>query len=194
MALEPERSDSFLVARYPWFKAAVFALLVLNTGTYLLSGTPSEGLDSVAWLILLALFQLETGFNGALRAPAILAAVHGVRLVGLAAIVMAAAGFLYNEEWLDFANSLLWISVVVLLELGVRRPAAVAAHRLSYTGAAAALYSGLGALVFAWLWQGEWFAAYDAALWLVAFLTIELDVLAAVRRMAARPAPAGSEA
>ena len=177
-----------------WFKAAVFALLVLNTGTYLLSGTFSEGLDSIAWLVLLALFQLEIGSNEALRAPAILGTVHGTRLAALAAVGVAAAGFLYNEEWLDAANSLLWIAVVVLLELGVRRPAVVSAHRVSYTAVAAVLYTGLGAVVLIWLWQGEWFAAYDAALWLVAFLTIEMNVLEAAKRPAAKPAPAVSDA
>ena len=179
---------------YSWLKGAVFALLVLNTGTYLLSGTPGEGLDSVAWLVLLALFQLETGFNGALRAPTILAAVHGVRLAALAAVGVAAAGFLYNNEWLDSVNSLLWIAVVVLLELGVRRPAAVSAQRVRYSAAAAVLYAGLGVLALVWLWRGEWLAAYDAALWLVAFATIELNVLEAARRAAAKPAPAGTEA
>jgi hypothetical protein len=182
------------MSAYSWFKGAVFALLVLNTGTYLLSGTPGEGLDSIAWLVLLALFQLETGFNGALRAPTILAAVHGVRLAALAAVGVAAAGFLYNNEWLDSANSLLWIAVVVLLELGVRRPAAVSAHRVCYAAAAVIFYAGLGALALVWLWRGEWFAAYDAALWLVAFATIELNVLEAARRTAAKPAPAGTEA
>jgi len=182
------------VTRYSWFKAAIFALLVLNTGTYLISGTLSEGIDSIAWLTLLALFEVETGLDRALRTSGAIGTVHAVRLVALAAVVMAAAGFLYNEEWLDSANSMLWIAVVVLLEWGVRRPATVAAHRVCYTGAAAVLYAGLGALVFVWLWQGEWFAAYDAALWLVAFLTIEMNVLEVVRRVAARPAPAGSEA
>lgn len=185
---------SFLVSRYWWFKAAIFVLLVLNTGSYLLSGTPSEGLDSVAWLVLLALFQLETGFNGVIRGPAIVAVVHGVRLVALAAVAVAAAGFLYNEEWLDSVNSVLWIAVVVLLELGVRRPAVVSVHRSSYTAAAATLYTGLGAVVLVWMWQGEWFAAYDAALWLAAFLTIEMNVLETARRPAAKPAPAASDA
>ena len=196
MAPEPQRvtDRSWIMSVETWFKAAVFALLVLNTATYLLSGTFSEGLDSIAWLVLLALFQLEIGSNEALRAPAILATVHGVRLAALAAVGVAAAGFLYNEEWLDSANSLLWIAVVVLLELGVRRPAAVAARRVTYIAVAAALYTGLGALVLVWLWQGEWFGAYDAALWLTAFLTIEMNVLAGVRRVAARPAPAGSDA
>lgn len=41
-----------------WFTAAVFALLVLNAAIYLDSGTLSDGIDSIAWLTLLALFQL----------------------------------------------------------------------------------------------------------------------------------------
>jgi hypothetical protein len=35
--------------------------------------------------------------------------------------------------------------------------------------------------VLAWLWQGDWFDAYDAALWLVAFAMIELNVLGFTR-------------
>ena len=39
------------------------------------------------------------------------------------------------------------------------------------------LYAGLAALVPVWAWRGEWFDAYDATLWLVAFATIEINVL-----------------
>ena len=155
----------------------MFALLVLNTGIYLASGTFSEGLDSIAWLVLLALFQLETGASEALRARIPLAAVHGIRLAALAAVGAAAAGFLYNAEWLDAANSGLWIAVVVLLEVEVRRPAAVAAHRASFTAVTGLLYAGLIAVALVWLLRGDWFDAYDAALWLVAFATIEMDIL-----------------
>ena len=167
---------------YLWFKAAVFALLALNAGIFLRSGTLSEGLDSIAWLTLLALFELETGFGQRLRARPAIAAVHGLRLAALVAVGAAAAAFLYNKEWLDAANSGLWIAVVALLELEVRRPVAVAVHRARFAAAAATLYSGLGALVFVWLWRGEWFDAYDAALWLVAFATIEMNVLKAAQR------------
>ena len=159
----------------------MFALLVVNTGIFLVSGTLSEGLDSIAWLALLALFELETGFGRVLRAGPAIAAVHGVRFAALAAVGAAAMGFLYNNEWLDAANSGLWIAVVVLLEVEVRRPAAVAVHRALFTAAAATLYSGLGLLVLVWLWHGEWFDAYDAALWLVAFATIEMNVLEAAQ-------------
>jgi hypothetical protein len=172
-----------------WFRAVVFALLVLNTGIFLASGTLSEGLDSIAWLTLLALFELETGFGHVLRARSAIAAVHGVRFAALAAVGTAAAGFLYNNDWLDAANSMIWIAVVALLELEIRRPATVAIHRAGFTAAAATLYSGLGALVLVWAWRGEWFDAYDAALWLVAFATIELKVLAAAQRVGVEAGP-----
>ena len=79
--------------------------------------------------------------------------------------------------------------MVALLEFEIRRPAAVAVHRVRFMAAAAALYSGLGALVLVWLWRGEWFDAYDAALWLVAFATIELKVLAAAQHVGVEAGP-----
>ena len=167
------------LTRELWIKAAVFALLVLNAGIYLASGTFSDGLDSIAWLTLLALFELETGIAPVLRTGPAVAIVHAIRLICVAAIGIAAAGYLYNSEWLDAANSGLWIAVVALLEVGVRRPAAVAAQRARYTAAAATLYAGLLAVVLVWLWRGEWFDAYDAALWLMGFATIEMNVLRA---------------
>jgi len=167
------------LTRELWIKAAVFALLVLNAGIYLASGTFSDGLDSIAWLTLLALFELETGLAPILRTGPAVAIVHAIRLICVAAIGIAAAGYLYNSEWLDAANSGLWIAVVALLEVGVRRPAAVAAQRARYTAAAATLYAGLLAVVLVWLWRGEWFDAYDAALWLMGFATIEMNVLRA---------------
>lgn len=183
----------------------MFALLVLNTGIYLSSGTLSEGLDSIAWLTLLALFQLETGWGKLGRTPFLvntdsvsrdqnrgpekvcvpfstLGAVHLVRSAALAAVAASAAGFLYNEEWLDAVNSTLWIAVVLLLEWEVRRPAVVAARRAFFTAAAATLYACLSAVALAWLWRGEWFDAYDAALWLTAFVTIEMNVLESAQR------------
>ena len=167
---------------YPWFKAAVVALLALNAGIFLSSGTFRDGLDSIAWLTLLALFELETSAGHMIPAGPAIAAVHGFRLAALAAVGAAAAGFLYNMEWLDATNSGLWIAVVALLELEVRHPATVTVHRARFITAVVTLYSGLGALVLVWLWRGEWFDAYDAALWLVAFATIEMNVLKAAQR------------
>lgn len=162
---------------YPWLKAAVFALLAANAAVYAATGTASEALDSTAWLALLAAFEFETGFAGRFAGGRLAAVLRGVRLVAAAAILAAGIGYVLDGEWLDAANIGLWIVVVALLEFEVRYPAATARHRSQFKAAVATLYSGLAALVFAWLWQRDWFDAYDAALWLVAFATIELNLV-----------------
>lgn len=162
---------------YFWFKMAVFALLVCNAVFFLFFGTFRQAVDAIAWLILLALFELETGYGDRLHGRGAAAVVHGVRLVAAAGVIAAALGYVFEREWFDAVNSLLWIAVVVVLEFEVRYPHAVERHRAWFAGVAATLYAGLGALALAWAWRGEWFDAYDALLWLIAFVTIEIDVL-----------------
>ena len=169
----------------PWhaaFKIAVFALLACNTAVYLFAGTVSEALDATAWLVLLALFEMETGFGDRFRASGTAIAIHGTRLAAAAAISAAAIGYAYQNEWLDAVNTGLWLAVVVLLEIEVRHPRAVARRRVSFAATAAVLYTGLAVLVLIWAGHGEWFDAYDALLWLTAFAMIEMDVLRISRR------------
>jgi hypothetical protein len=190
-----------------WFKAALFAALAWNTAAYVHSGTPSEALDSAAWLALLVLFELETDFGNRFRGNATATAIRAARLAAAAAVCAAAAGYVLDEEWPDAVNTALWIGVVALLEIQVRARGAAVARRAWFAAATATLYAGLGALVMMWAWRGEWFDAYDALLWLVALVVIELNVLRglrpahAVRRRrragtrrgsASAPPPAGS--
>jgi len=104
-------------------------------------------------------------------------ALRGARLLAAAALTAAALGYFLAREWLDAANIGLWVGVVSLLELEVRRPDAVMRHRGGFVAATTALYAGLVGLVMTWLLRGEWFDAYDAALWLVAFATLEMGLL-----------------
>jgi|SRR5882672_4291823 len=162
---------------YSWFKAVVFALLAWNTATYLYSGTTSEALDSAAWLVLLISFELETRPDRRWNEGLGNAVMRGSRLVAAIALIAATMGYVREMEWLDAINIGLWVAVVALLEFEVRRPDIVMQHRSSFAATAIVLYSGLVALVAAWLWRGDWFDAYDAALWLVAFAALEMDVL-----------------
>ena len=162
---------------YFWFKAGVFTLLTCNATYLLFLGTFSEALDATSWLTLLALFELETGYGDWLRRTRAAALVHGIRLLAVAAVIAAALGYVFGREWLDAVNSLLWIAVVMILEFEVRYPHAVERNRAWFAAVATTLYAGLGALVLVWAWRGEWFDAYDALLWLIAFVTIEIDVL-----------------
>jgi hypothetical protein len=160
-----------------FFKLGLLVLLTVNSAVFALRGTAAEGLDSIAWLTLLVLFELETAYARWLSTRRAVLAVHAVRLCAAAAVVAAAVGYLREEAWLDAANAGGWIAVVVLLELKVRFSQAFMRHRGETEASAGVLYLGLGAIVVVWAWQGEWFEAYDAVLWIVAFVTIELNML-----------------
>jgi hypothetical protein len=171
-------ADSENVTSPHLLKLGLFVLLTVNSAVFALSGTAAEGLDSMAWLTLLILFELETAYAKRLSTRRALLAVHTVRMCAGAAVVAAAVGYVRENAWLDAVNAWVWIAVVVLLELKVRFPQAFPRHRTVTEASAGVLYLGLGAIVAVWAWQGEWFEAYDAALWIVAFVIIELNILA----------------
>jgi len=166
---------------YLWFKAAIIALLAVNTAVFLASGTLSEALDSLAWLTLLVSFELETGRREWFRGRWRTIALRGARLLAAAMLAAAAAGYVRGKEWLDAINIGLWIGVVALLEFEVRRPDAAMRHRGRFLAVTTVLYAGLVGLALTWLLRGEWFDAYDAALWLAAFATLEMDLLGQFR-------------
>lgn len=162
---------------FPWLKGSIFALLAANAAGYALFGRPTEAIDSFAWLTLLALFELETAYPRRMQQERVAALVRAGRMIAGAAVVVAAIGFFYEREWLDAVNAMLWIGVVILLEFEVRYLSAVDRHRRLFAGIAGSLYSGMAVIVLVWAWRGEWFDAYDAVLWLVAFVALEMNVL-----------------
>jgi len=252
---------------FRWVKYATYLLLSLNVWFFFVeemdsarfavaSGEAaatsiqlfSATLDTVAWVILLLLFELETAvipdhrLQGRLRF-----AIHGVRFVCTAAIVMAFLG--YVGEWLtllpsepllgdvcarvaenwsvmiklddfvplslencaqlagdtrlvsgldhviaspagllegqrlalvDVVNSAAWILVVILLEIEVRvltrwGPASTTAARIA-NSLKAVLYTTLVVAAVYWGFKGDFLDFWDAALWLFAFVFIELNV------------------
>ncbi len=162
-----------------WYRSietAIFALLACNTAYYIFVGTRGEALDSGAWLVLLLLFALEARSGEGFRDTGVAGAVRFARIAAAATVGMAAIQYIRDAEWLNATNIGLWIAVVVLLETELRHPEIIA-HRRKWTASIAlVLYSGLLLLVLVWLWQEAWLDAFDAALWLIAFAMIEMDV------------------
>ena len=157
------------------FKALLLVLITANTVYFALFEGISEALDASAWLLLLLLFLAEP-YSERLTNPHLRLALRAVRLVAAAGVLLATAGYVFEEDLLDAVNSAVWIAVVVLLELEVRFRGTMARRNIAFTAAGAVLYGALMVLVVAWAAQGEWFDAYDAILWLTAFGTIELDL------------------
>lgn len=185
-----ERSDRLVIRSHQEraaiaLNSALFLLLCANAVYFVLSGSASKAMDSCAWLALLALLQVETRFGRHLHSVSRRRALRAARLFAAAGVVAATIGYVFEDNALDAANSVLWMLVVAMLEVQLRFPA-LAQRRGRILGAlAVVLYAGLGVLVALWAAQGLWFDAYDAALWLVAFVTIELAVVGGEARAAA---------
>ena len=157
------------------WKPLLLALLAFNTVYYAVAGTTSKAVDAAAWLVLLVLFGLEARIASASAATR--TALRVARLMAAAGVFAATAGYLFEDNALDAVNSALWIAVVVMLEIEFRKPALVARSRRVFTAIAFTLYGGLALLVLVWAWRREYFDAYDALLWLIAFATIEYEAV-----------------
>lgn len=176
-ASKPRFRRGFVVFRW-----VVYALLAADVGLYARYGRATELVDTAAWFVLLLLFEWETGgwrMPDKARRP-----VHVVRALAALAIASAVTGYALEREWLDFANESVWLGVVALLELEVRlAPASRRLHRW-HRWLTTVLYAALVAFMLAWLAEGilgdeplhALLDAWDALLWLVAFVAIELNV------------------
>lgn len=171
---QPERAQPEVA-----LKLALFALLSANTVYFLLEGTASKALDASAWLLLLMLFEAETRFAERLSRGHLRLMLRAMRFAAAAGVAAAAIRYVIEGNTLDAANTFLWIAVVIVLETEIRRPDLVQRARTVFSALAFTLYAALGLLVLAWALRGEWFDAYDAALWLAAFAILETNARAA---------------
>ncbi|MCD9033333.1 hypothetical protein LDO32_16580 [Luteimonas sp. Y-2-2-4F] len=168
------------VRGFALFKWAVYALLAGNVALYALGGTPTETVDTAAWVLLLLLFEWETGGwrrpRGSRTVARLLRALAGL------AVLWACVDYALDGERLDFANATTWLGVVLALELELRLPARWRRAHLARRVFAWAFYIALAGFALAWwalAFGGEreaWLDAWDASLWLAAFVVIELNV------------------
>jgi hypothetical protein len=171
---------------FPWFKWSVYTLIGINVLLFFTQQTFTEGLDSLAWLSLLLLFEWETT---RLDRPAVPSSrktvVHAGRVLAYLMVVYSAlsyssAAYAAEHGRLDTWNSWTWIAIVLVLEAEVRlsHPYSRATWLLR-NAVKSLLYCAL--FVYASLWglEGDWLDFYDALLWILCFFAIEMNVLEA---------------
>lgn len=150
---------------------------------FLIGQTLVEAKDSLAWVLLLLLFEWETRRLAAGRLEA--RATHLLRAGrALAYVVIVGAAIEYTSaefrsEWgdLDAWNAWTWLAVTVLLEAELWFPNRYgrAAWALR-NGTKTLLYGALVAYAARWTIEGQWLDGYDASLWILCFFVIELNV------------------
>ncbi|MEW5893290.1 MAG: hypothetical protein AB1697_09145 [Pseudomonadota bacterium] len=159
------------------FKAVIYGLLSLNILLFFEFGSLSETLDTAGWVLLLALFEIETGHL--LDTPSHwrrLRLLHGLRLLAYGLVGYSALAYVLEHAWLDAANTWLWLALAGLIEIGVRRTEAGCPPSRLLILAQIGLFCLLFTIALIWAGNGAWLDFYDAALWLIAFLAIELNL------------------
>lgn len=156
-----------------WFETALYSLVTLNVFIYAAWGTISQGIDSLGWFLLLTLFRLETANLPSLQAPWVKTTMHTVRFFCALLIVWACYGFWSNGEVLSGINSLFWIFLVIAIELLLRWESKTIAQAKMLHSGLIFVFGGLVVFGLTWTFQAKWVEAYDAFLWILAFITIE---------------------
>ena len=86
---------------------------------------------------------------------------------------------IYRLSWVDVVNAAVWLLVVVVLEIDVRLQERNRLEGLFLTVSNASkfvLYALLFVAAVYWGFKGDFVDFWDAFLWLVAFIFIELNV------------------
>ena len=183
-AFTPRVTWSLRILRALCYAVIVYAFYgyVANLGfTYAVS--PLPGIDSLcslpggwSWTVTLDEYAAITSQNCA----GLSAAAEFYQFDGLqAAVDSGVLAEVRGLAWVDVINGAVWILVVILLEIDV-----MLQEHNRYEGLAlmastvmkVVLYGTLLLAVFIWMWKGDFKDWWDAFLWLVAFVFIELNV------------------
>lgn len=158
------------------FKAVVYTLLVLNIAAFFLASeapVPHKAVDQVGWCILLGVFEWET--RSASRSAGIGGWPLAWELAGYACALYALAHYIATPDWLEVANATAWLAISALIWLDILRPDSGRASLRRW------LRTGLYAVTFicALIWgvEGALLDFYDAALWILCFFVIEMNIL-----------------
>lgn len=177
-------NDSFLAKAFPYFKWSVYGLLGINMVLFFMEQTIIEGVESLAWIALLLLLEWETS---SLDKPYISLferyAIHVSRIVAYIFIIYSAYQYTTDEYvlengYLDMFNAITWLLIVAIIEYDLYYPGGF--YKIEWyirNFVKIALYSALFVIAVLWWMDGEWLGFYDAALWIICFFFIELNIL-----------------
>jgi hypothetical protein len=160
------------------FKYTIYTLLAINIYLFAINGTFTETIDTAAWVLILALFEWETislkeAYSGMFEKVAITL----LTLIGYGVIFFSAYSYYQESEWLDLANSITWILVILVLQYDVYFPGHYGHNEWTARNILKiALYGSLFVFAIIWGVQGEALDFYDSFLWISSFFVIEMNV------------------
>jgi hypothetical protein len=165
------------------FKYTVYTLLIINVWLLVRAAgadefVPYKAVDQVGWLLILAVFEWETRNPGEHGRRRLTGWPIAIELLGYCFALYALANYWLDRNWLDVGNSLVWLAISATIWLDILRPVPVpgAAHRRR-NAVKLGLYAATFACAVLWGIDGALLDFYDAALWILCFFAIEMNLL-----------------
>ncbi len=164
------------------FKYTVYALLIGNVALLFRAGgagelIPYKAIDQIGWLLILGVFEWET------RRPTAGRRVIGgwpvaAELLGYAFALFALGNYIGDRIWIDIVNAIAWLAISAMIWLDILAPVAADTHvHRRRTWLKLLLYVGVFACAVLWGIEGALLDFYDAALWILCFFAIEMNLL-----------------
>jgi hypothetical protein len=170
-----------LVSNPTWFqafKAVVYVALLANVGVFMWDADSllaPKAIDQIGWVIILAVFEWETGRLAQGQAltrisPGALAA----ELAGYACACYALNHYVSIRDPVEIANATAWLAISGLIWVDLFRPHGARGPLRSVLRWALYLVTFVCALL--WWRTGAWLDFWDAAIWIVCFFVIEINI------------------
>ena len=157
----------------------ILILLVGDALAFLFRGEINDGVDCLAWILLMVLYGFES--RGHVADPAFLKLIRALRVLIFLIIIAAEFSYLVEEAWLDGVYALEWWLVIALFEFEARFPLRVSRHLGWFRSFGMLILLSMLAVFMIWLARGDWFNALDAMLWSLAFVLIDLELMRGLR-------------
>lgn len=160
------------------FKAVVYAALLANVGVFMWDADDwlaPKAIDQIGWVIILAVFEWETGrlrrgqALTRISAPALLA-----ELAGYGCAAYALQHHVVTGNAVEVANSIAWLAISALIWVDLFRPAG--ARGPTRTLLRLSLFAVTLACAMWWAGTGSWLDFWDAVIWIICFFVIELNI------------------
>ncbi len=149
---------------------------------YLWGSTLNEALDSIGWLILLGTFEYESvTLNDDYGSHWEKYGLMALQTLGYGITLKVTITYGLDHEWLDLANSILWLMVCATIAYDIYAPGEFGSNEWRLRNAIKmALYMALVAVAVTWGVEHEWLDFFDACLWIVCFSVVELNIFTLV--------------
>ncbi|MEI6487259.1 MAG: hypothetical protein WCO11_13475 [Sphingomonadales bacterium] len=164
-----------------WFrivKVLIYSAVLVNVGAFMWAADDllaPKAIDQIGWVIILGVFEWETGrlpAGGALTSIALPALAF--ELTGYACALFALDHYIAIRDPVEILNAVAWLAISALIWIDLFFPEG--ARGLGRSALRAGLYAVTMAAALWWGFTGAWLDFFDAAIWIVCFFVIELNI------------------